>query len=47
MYQCLLLVVVFSFHETDIVGGFPVRPHVTDIMPQLDGPASVHARRPA
>ena len=34
-----------SSHETDIIGGSPVRPHVTNIMPQLDGPASVHARR--
>ena len=34
-----------SSHETDNVGGSPVRPHVTDIMPQLDGPTSVHARR--
>ena len=36
-----------SSHDTDIVGGSPVRPRVTDIMPQLDGPTSVHAgRRP-
>ena len=34
-----------SSHDTDIVGGSPARPHVIDIMPQLDGPASVHARR--
>ena len=34
-----------SSHETDNVGGSPVRPHVTDIMPQLDGPASVCIRR--
>ena len=34
-----------SSHDTDIVGGTPARPHVTDIMPQLDGPTSVHARR--
>ena len=34
-----------SSHVTDIIGGSPARPHVTDIMPQLDGPASVHARR--
>ena len=32
-------------HETDIVGGSPLRPCVTNIMPQLDGPTSVHARR--
>ena len=34
-----------SSHETDIAGGSPVRPHVTDIMPQLDGTTSVHKRR--
>ena len=34
-----------SSHETDIIGGSPVRPHVTDIIPQLDGPTSVHTRR--
>ena len=34
-----------SSHETDIVGGSPARPHLTDIMPQLDGPTSVHVRR--
>ena len=34
-----------SSHETDDIGGSPVRPHVTDIMPQLDSPTSVHARR--
>ena len=34
-----------SSHETDIVGGSPVRQCVTDIMLQLDGPSSVHARR--
>ena len=34
-----------SFHDTDIIGGSPIRPSVTDIMPQLDGPTSVHARR--
>ena len=31
--------------EIDNVGGSPIRPCVTDIMPQLDGPTSVHARR--
>ena len=37
-----------SSHETDIIGGSPSRPCVTDIMPQLDGPTSVHIRkRPA
>ena len=34
-----------SSHETDILGGFPVRPCATDIIPQLDGPNSVHTRR--
>ena len=34
-----------SSHETDIIGGSPIRPHVTDIMPQLDGPTSIHVRR--
>ena len=32
-------------HETDIVGGSPLRPCITNIMPQLDGPTSVHVRR--
>ena len=34
-----------SSHETDIIGGSPLRPCVTDIMPQLDGPISACARR--
>ena len=34
-----------SSHETDNIGGSPVRPCVTDIMLQLDGPTSVCARR--
>ena len=34
-----------SSHDTDIVGGSPVRPHIPDIMLQLDGPNSIHARR--
>ena len=34
-----------SFHDTDIIGGSPARPHVDDIMPQLDGPVSVCTRR--
>ena len=34
-----------SSHETDIIGGSPLRPRVTNIMLQLDGPTSVHARR--
>ena len=32
-------------HETDIIGGSPIRPCVTDILPQLDGPTSVCIRR--
>ena len=32
-------------HDIDIVGGSPVRSHIPDVMPQLDGPTSVHARR--
>ena len=34
-----------SSHETDIIGGSPVRPGAIDIIPQLDGPTSVHTRR--
>ena len=34
-----------SSHETDIIGGSPVRTCTTDIIPQLDGPTSVHTRR--
>ena len=34
-----------SSHETDIVGGSPLRPRITNIMPQLDGPTSVCIRR--
>ena len=34
-----------SSHDIDIVGGSPARPHIPDIMPQLDGPTSVCARR--
>ena len=34
-----------SSHETDIIGGSPGGPHATDIIPQLDGPTSVHIRR--
>ena len=36
---------VLSSHDTNIIGGSPARPRVNDIIPQLDGPASVHARR--
>ena len=35
-----------SSHDTDIVEGSLARPHVPDIMPQLDGPTSIHVRRP-
>ena len=34
-----------SSHETDIIGGSPVRTRTMDIIPQLDGPTSVHTRR--
>ena len=34
-----------SSHETDIIGGSPVRPRATDIIPQLDGPTSVCTKR--
>ena len=34
-----------SSHETDIIGGSLVRPHVMDIIPQIDGPTSVCTRR--
>ena len=34
-----------SSHETNIIGGSPVRTHTMDVIPQLDGPASVHMRR--
>ena len=34
-----------SSHKTDIIRGSPIRSCVTDIMPQLDGPTSVHIRR--
>ena len=27
-----------SSHETDIIGGSPIRTHTTDVIPQLDGP---------
>ena len=35
-----------SSHKTDIIRGSPIRSHVTDIIPHLDGPTSVHIRRP-
>ena len=34
-----------SSHDIDNVEGSPVRPHIPDVMPQLDGPTSVRARR--
>ena len=34
-----------SSHETDIIGGSPIRTCTMDIIPQLDGPTSVHPRR--
>ena len=34
-----------SSHETDIIGGSPVRTCTMDIIPQLDGPTSVRTRR--
>ena len=34
-----------SSHETDIIGGSPLRPCVTNIMLQLDSPTSIFVRR--
>ena len=34
-----------SSHDSNIVGDSPARPRIPDIMPQLDGPTSIHARR--
>ena len=34
-----------SSHKTDIIGGSPIRTCTTDLIPQLDGPTSVHTRR--
>ena len=34
-----------SSHEADIIGGSPLGTHAMDIIPQLDGPTSVHIRR--
>ena len=34
-----------SSHDTDIVVGSLARLHIPDVMLQLDGPISVHARR--
>ena len=33
-----------SSHETEIIGGSPIRPFTRDMIPQLDGPTSVHTR---
>ena len=32
-------------HDTEIVGGSPIRTCTVDMIPQLDGPTSVHTRR--
>ena len=34
-----------SSHDVDIAGDSPVRPRIPDVMVQLDGPASICARR--
>ena len=34
-----------SSHDTEIIGGSPIRTHTTDMIPQLDGPTSVCTRR--
>ena len=34
-----------SSHDTDIVEGSLARPCIPDIMPQLNGPTSIHVRR--
>ena len=34
-----------SSYDTEITGGFPIRTHTTEMIPQLDGPTSVHTRR--
>ena len=34
-----------SLHETDTIGDSPIRTHTMDMIPQLDGPTSVHTRR--
>ena len=33
-----------SSHETEIIGGSPIRTLTRDMIPQLDGPTSVHTR---
>ena len=34
-----------SSYDTKITGGFPIRTHTVGMIPQLDGPTSVCARR--
>ena len=34
-----------SSHETNIIGGSPIRTHTMDMIPQLDGPTSAHTKR--
>ena len=34
-----------SSHDTEIIGGSPIRTRTTDMIPQLDGPTSVRTRR--
>ena len=34
-----------SSHDTEIIGGSPIRTHTMDMIPQLDGPTSVRTRR--
>ena len=34
-----------SSYVTEITGGSPIRTCTMDMIPQLDGPTSVHARR--
>ena len=34
-----------SSYDIEITGGSPIRTHTTDMIPQLDGPTSVHTRR--
>ena len=34
-----------SSYDTEITGGSPIRTHTVEMIPQLDGPTSVHAKR--
>ena len=34
-----------SSYDTEMTGGSPIRTHTMDMIPQLDGPTSVHAKR--